>query len=37
MINCTPHAITLRTPQGDITIPPSSTVARVTMANDSNS
>jgi hypothetical protein len=31
MINCTPHAITLRTPQGDITIPPSGTVARVTM------
>jgi hypothetical protein len=31
MINCTPHAITLRTPQGDITFPPSGTVARVTM------
>jgi hypothetical protein len=31
MINCTPHAIVVRTPQGDITFPPSGIVARVTM------
>lgn len=31
MINLTPHSITLRTPQGDVTLPPSGTVARVTM------
>jgi hypothetical protein len=31
MINLTPHAITLRTPQGDVTIPPSGTIARVSM------
>lgn len=29
MLNLTPHPITLRTPQGDIIIPPSGTVARV--------
>jgi hypothetical protein len=29
MLNLTPHAITLRTPQGDVTIPASGTVARV--------
>lgn len=29
MLNLTPHAITLRTPQGDVTFPPSGTVARV--------
>ena len=31
MLNLTPHPITLRTPQGDVTIPPSGTVARVSM------
>lgn len=31
MINLTPHSITLRAPQGDVTLPPSGTVARVTM------
>jgi hypothetical protein len=35
MINLTPHAITLRTPNGeDITIRPSGTVARVEMEED---
>lgn len=29
MINLTPHTITLRTPAGDITFPPSGEVARV--------
>lgn len=29
MINLTPHPITLRTPQGDLTFPPSGTLARV--------
>lgn len=29
MLNLTPHPITLRTPQGDITFAPSGTVARV--------
>lgn len=29
MINLTPHPITLRTPAGDVTLPPSGTVARV--------
>lgn len=33
MLNLTPHAITLRTPQGDVTLPPSGTVARVTMTD----
>jgi hypothetical protein len=31
MLNLTPHAIVVRTPQGDITFPPSGIVARVTM------
>lgn len=30
MLNLTPHAITLRTAQGDVTFPPSGKVARVT-------
>lgn len=30
MINLTPHTIVLRTPQGDIAVPPSGIVARVT-------
>jgi hypothetical protein len=30
-LNLTPHAITLRLPSGDITIPPDGTVARVEM------
>jgi hypothetical protein len=29
MLNLTPHAITIRTPDGDITFQPSGTVARV--------
>ena len=29
MLNLTPHDIVLRTPQGDVTIPPCGTVARV--------
>ena len=29
MLNLTPHPITLRTPQGDVTFAPSGTVARV--------
>jgi hypothetical protein len=29
MLNLTPHAVTLRTPQGDVTIAPSGVVARV--------
>lgn len=29
MINLTPHAITIRTDTGDLTVPPSGTVARV--------
>jgi len=29
MINLTPHAITLRTPAGDVTFPPSGQLARV--------
>jgi len=29
LLNLTPHAITLRTPQGDVTFPPSGKVARV--------
>ena len=29
MLNLTPHAITLRTPHGDVTFPPSGQVARV--------
>jgi hypothetical protein len=35
MLNLTPHAITLRTPNGDVTFPPSGQVARVvTVATD---
>lgn len=35
MINLTPHGITLRTPSGDVTFPPSGQVARVsTVATD---
>lgn len=35
MLNLTPHAITLRTPSGDVTFPPSGAVARVsTVAQD---
>ena len=35
MLNLTPHAITLRSPAGDVTFPPSGQVARVTtMATD---
>ena len=29
MLNLTPHAIVVRTPDGDLTFPPSGTVARV--------
>lgn len=29
MINLTPHPITIRTPDGDVTLPPSGAVARV--------
>ena len=32
MLNLTPHAITLRTPDGDVTIAPSGRIARVTTA-----
>lgn len=32
MINLTPHTITLRTPEGDVTIPPSGQLARVSTA-----
>jgi hypothetical protein len=32
MINLTPHTITIRTPEGDVTIPPSGQVARVSTA-----
>lgn len=31
MLNLTPHAITLRTPEGDVTFQPSGTVARVSV------
>ena len=34
MINLTPHAIVVRTPQGDVTLPPSGTIARVAMAEE---
>ena len=34
LLNLTPHAITLRTPQGDVILPPSGTVARVSMADE---
>ena len=34
LLNLTPHAFTLRTPQGDVILPPSGTVARVSMADD---
>lgn len=34
MINLTPHPILIRTPQGETTLPPSGTIARVKMGEE---